>query len=141
MRKMKEILEAAQQHNEYWVEAVMLEFTEVICELMEKQNISRSEVARKLGVSPAYITKILRGNANMTIRTMVALANIFNHKIEINVCDKKSYSAKMYEKAFTFKMWGNKTPKAKDYNHKDYKRVSLTNLAQETEHEAKSVAA
>ena len=41
------------------------------------------DLANKLDVSPAYITKLLRGNANVTLKTMVRLAKVFNKEIKI----------------------------------------------------------
>jgi len=31
---------------------------------MEANRVTRSDLARRLGVSPAYVTKVLRGNVN-----------------------------------------------------------------------------
>jgi transcriptional regulator with XRE-family HTH domain len=47
-----------------------LEVTELLCELMEKENVSRAELARRIGVKPPYITKVLRGTANLTLKTI-----------------------------------------------------------------------
>src|SRR6266404_5150656 len=42
--------------------------------LMERQNVKPSELARRLGKSRAYITKLLQGNANFTIDSLVQIA-------------------------------------------------------------------
>jgi transcriptional regulator with XRE-family HTH domain len=34
---------------------------------MEKQRVSRSELAKRLGTTPGYITQLLDGTTNMTI--------------------------------------------------------------------------
>ena len=47
-----------------------LEVTELFCELMENENVSRAELARRLGVSSAYVTKVLRGQSNLTLKTV-----------------------------------------------------------------------
>ena len=41
--------------------------------MMEANGVSRGELARRLEVSPAYITKVLRGNVNFTLDSMVRL--------------------------------------------------------------------
>jgi AraC-like DNA-binding protein len=52
-------------------ERVIFEITERVCELMEQQPaITRAELARRLGKSPAHVTQLLGGSANMTIRTV-----------------------------------------------------------------------
>jgi len=51
-------------------ERVILEITEAIAVLMKEEEVTRSELARRIGKSPAYITKILRGSNNFTLRTI-----------------------------------------------------------------------
>ena len=51
-------------------ERLVLEATEAIATLMEQERISRTELARKINKSPAYITKLLRGTNNFTLRNL-----------------------------------------------------------------------
>lgn len=51
-------------------ERLIVEVTETISALLQEQQISRSELARKIGKSPAFITKLLRGDNNFTLRTL-----------------------------------------------------------------------
>ena len=55
-------------------EDAILEVTELICEIMEEDNVSRSQLAHRLGKTKGYITQLLDGSANMTIRT---IADVF----------------------------------------------------------------
>lgn len=55
-------------------ERVLLEATEAICRLMRASNVTKSDLAERLGRSPAFVTKLLRGNNNFTLRT---LADVF----------------------------------------------------------------
>ncbi|MHB8708579.1 MAG: helix-turn-helix domain-containing protein, partial [Desulfuromonadales bacterium] len=57
-------------------ELAILEFTGQINKLMQEKQISKVELARLLGTSPAYVTKIFRGDANFTMRSMVKLARV-----------------------------------------------------------------
>jgi transcriptional regulator with XRE-family HTH domain len=68
------LFEEAKKHDGYWVADAIYTFTEELHKLAEKENISRTELARRMEVSPAYITKIFRGDVNFTIDTMVRLA-------------------------------------------------------------------
>lgn len=47
-----------------------------IAEFMDKHGISKSELAARMGTSRAFITKVLRGDANMTFKTFT---NILHH--------------------------------------------------------------
>lgn len=51
-------------------ERIILETTELICKIMEERSINKAELAMKLGRSKGYITQLLDGSANMTLRTI-----------------------------------------------------------------------
>jgi len=51
-----------------------------------------SAIAKKIGSSAAYITKIFRGDSNMTIETMVKLARATGGQLEIKVIDAATAS-------------------------------------------------
>lgn len=51
-------------------ERCIFEATERLCELMELHRVSRSELAKRLGKSKGYVTQLLDGSANMTLRTL-----------------------------------------------------------------------
>lgn len=58
-------------------ERLILEVTELIERLMKQQGVSKAQLAEKLGTTKGYITQLLDGRTNMTLRTisdvMVAL--------------------------------------------------------------------
>jgi transcriptional regulator with XRE-family HTH domain len=41
---------------------------------MERNTLSKKQLAEKLGVSPSYISQVLNGNFNFTILKLVELA-------------------------------------------------------------------
>jgi transcriptional regulator with XRE-family HTH domain len=51
-------------------ERCIFETTERLCELMELHKVSRSELAKRLGTSKGYVTQLLDGSTNMTLRTL-----------------------------------------------------------------------
>lgn len=51
-------------------ERLILEVTEAIATLLQDRGVSRSELARRIGKSPAFVTKLLRGDNNFTLRTL-----------------------------------------------------------------------
>ncbi len=44
--------------------------TGLICTLMENQGVSRTELARRLGMTPGRVTQLLDGESNKTVRTL-----------------------------------------------------------------------
>ena len=55
-------------------ERLLLETTELICEIMEREGIDRVELATRLGKNRAYVTRLLNGSTSMTIQT---IADVF----------------------------------------------------------------
>jgi len=69
-----EHLAEARQHPAYWSYLASLEFIDQICAQMDAQGVSSAELARRMGTSRAYVSKVLAGEANFTIATMGKLA-------------------------------------------------------------------
>lgn len=53
--------------------------------IMLREKISNAALAEKIGCSPAYISKILRGDANFTIETMVKISRALDSKLCIHL--------------------------------------------------------
>jgi transcriptional regulator with XRE-family HTH domain len=70
-----EIKRAARKTHEYRAEGASIEFTNAMLTRMRQLDVSRSELAARIGVNPAYISKILRGDTNFSLETMVKIAN------------------------------------------------------------------
>jgi transcriptional regulator with XRE-family HTH domain len=85
IKSFAKLLEEAKTRDAYWVADAIHTFTEELHELAENKALSRAELARRLGVSPAYITKIFRGNVNFTIDTMVRLARRVGARLHLHL--------------------------------------------------------
>lgn len=86
----KSFLKDAKNRDSYWVEKAILEFTSELHKLMQENGITKKEMARVIGTSPAYITKIFSGNANFTIESMVKLTRALDGRLSIHVSHKDS---------------------------------------------------
>ena len=84
-KSFKALFERARQTLTYAVEGVILEFTEGIVARMESENVSKAELAKRLEASPAYVTKVLRGNSNFTLETMVKIARALNAEVRVHL--------------------------------------------------------
>jgi plasmid maintenance system antidote protein VapI len=87
-KSFKELFDQAKTRNTYWVGSLILDFTDGLHKIMEESGVSRSELARRLGVSPAYITKVLRGNVNFTLDSMVRLVRAAGGEVSLQVAPK-----------------------------------------------------
>ncbi len=79
------LLARARERDSYWTGRAVHEFTEDIFTLMEQRGVTRAELARRMGSSPAYVTKMLRGNTNFTIESMVRIARALDGKLSLHV--------------------------------------------------------
>lgn len=83
-----ELFAKAESSVEYWMGVPVAELTEDICRRMEDQQVSRAELARRLGTSRAYVTKLLDGNANFTLATMVKIAMALGGALHLHIADR-----------------------------------------------------
>ena len=71
-------------NNEYQVLLAQEEFilgaTELIFELMEKTGVTKAELARRVGRTRGYLTQVLDGNRNMTLRTLAELTTALGYR-------------------------------------------------------------
>ena len=62
-------------------EEFILAATELIFSLMEEAGITKAELARRVGRSRGYLTQVLDGTRNMTLRTLAELAAALGHRV------------------------------------------------------------
>ena len=59
---------------EYWFEQAQNELYKHVIEFMEKEGINQTHLAEKLGVSKGYISQIMKGEFNYTIKKLIELS-------------------------------------------------------------------
>ena len=84
-KSFAQILADAKAGLTYHVEGAIIEFTEEICRIMEVQGVSKVELAKRLECKPAFVTKLLSGQNNFTIETMVRVARALESEIKIHL--------------------------------------------------------
>lgn len=52
---------------------------------MRARRMKKSELARRMNVSPAYISKMLKGKENFSFKTMEKLANALNMNFQVHL--------------------------------------------------------
>lgn len=87
---LKTFLDESAQTDSYWVEVAKLEFSLSLEKQRAAKKMSLGAIAKKIGTSAAYISKIFRGDSNMTIETMVKLARATGGHLDIKVADNTS---------------------------------------------------
>ncbi|MFB1010754.1 MAG: helix-turn-helix domain-containing protein [Thiopseudomonas sp.] len=87
---LKGRLEKIRQSHDYRLEKAKLEFIQSVWRLMTEKGISNIELSRRLETSPAYITKIMRGDANFTLDSMVKISQALDCKVHIHVASRNA---------------------------------------------------
>lgn len=64
-------------------ETLFFEATELISELLDEEGVTRKEFADRLGRSKGYVTQVLAGDRNMTLKTLADLAFALHHRVEL----------------------------------------------------------
>ena len=62
------------QTPEYWLETIQNEIFRQVKFYMEKNDLNQTQLAKKLGVSKGYISQILNGNFNFTLKKLIELS-------------------------------------------------------------------
>ena len=62
-------------------EELILEVTEVLCGVLEEEKISRKELAERLGKTKGFISQLLNGGRNLTLRTVADIFHVLGYKV------------------------------------------------------------
>ncbi len=81
----KDVIAAATESAELDVEGAKIDFALELARLIESQGLSRAQFAQKLGVTKPMVTRILRGDSNLTIGTMVRAAHAAGGKLHLHI--------------------------------------------------------
>jgi cyanate lyase len=87
---LKMFAEKAQERDAYRVERAKLQFAVSLERQRRAAGLTYAAVAERLGTSAAYVTKVFRGDSNVTIESMVKLARATGGEIDIRIIDSAS---------------------------------------------------
>jgi transcriptional regulator with XRE-family HTH domain len=59
---------------EYWITEVQMELYRSVLAYMEKEGLNQTQLAEQLGVSKGYVSQVLNGNFNYTLRKLIELS-------------------------------------------------------------------
>ncbi len=60
--------------EEYWMVTIQNELFRQLSDYMERENMNRTELAKKLDVSKGYVSQVLSGDCNFTLKKIVQLS-------------------------------------------------------------------
>jgi len=62
---------------------LIMEVTETLCELLEIEKVSRKELADRLGKSKGFVSQLLNGGRNLTLRTVADILHVLGYKVAL----------------------------------------------------------
>ena len=84
---LDESVSGYQKDAEYIAETMALRFAEEVARRIEARGVSRAQLARDMGVSRAYITRILDAPPNLTLQSIAKIALALDMKPELRLSD------------------------------------------------------
>jgi transcriptional regulator with XRE-family HTH domain len=97
-KQLKAFVDEAKQTDAYWVESAKLEFALALEQQRRAAGLSYADLAKKMGTSAAYISKVFRGDTNLTIESMVKLARATGGQLDARIL-VGDVAAKAYRRA------------------------------------------
>jgi len=85
MKKYAKLIKRAIGSVDYWTQLSIREFVRELTGRMDSEGLNRSDLAKKIGSSPSYVTKILRGDANFTLESMNKLAMAVGGRVKVSI--------------------------------------------------------
>lgn len=74
---------------DFRLETLIYKITEKISERMDQKRINRTKFAQLLKISPPAVTKILNGNSNFTLKTLLSIADALELDMQIDFKEKQ----------------------------------------------------
>lgn len=73
-------------------EELILQVTETLTQALDEAGVTKAELARRLGKSPGFVSQVLGGGRNLTLRTLSDIAAALALRPTLNLsCDEESF--------------------------------------------------
>jgi transcriptional regulator with XRE-family HTH domain len=89
-KALRQFVADARETDSYWVEATKLQFAMALEQRRKGAGMTCKALAEKIGASGAYISKVFRGDTNMTIESMVKLARATGGHLVVRIADSQA---------------------------------------------------
>lgn len=89
-KALRQFVTDAKKTDSYWVEATKLQFAVALEQRRKSAGMTCKALAEKIGASGAYISKVFRGDTNMTIESMVKLARATGGHLVVRIADSEA---------------------------------------------------
>ena len=84
----RDFLKSVRSSLGYWKSYSLLQFTASLTRMMRLEKVSGKKLAQRMGVSATQVSKVLRGQENVTIETMAKFAGALDATVHIHVAKR-----------------------------------------------------
>ncbi len=85
---MTKLLAERNLEKEFQKSNFILDVTEEICKILSEKNITRQELADRLGKSKGFVSQILNGSRNMTLNTLADVCIALGCTPKVKISDE-----------------------------------------------------
>src|SRR6266849_8448298 len=64
-------------------EELILDVTEAVSEMLEEEGVTQTMLAQRLGKTKGFVSQILAGGRNLTLRTIADVADALGYRVRI----------------------------------------------------------
>lgn len=83
MVNFSSLIKKAKENNEYWESSIRHKIALALLGQLSDLRLTQSDLAKKSGVSAAYISRVLSGNENMSIKTIIKLTKAVDLSFDV----------------------------------------------------------
>ncbi|HEY9166393.1 MAG TPA: helix-turn-helix transcriptional regulator [Candidatus Kryptonia bacterium] len=88
--RFNQLLDKFKDDPEFIFQGLILRVSEDIASLLKTQNMTRGKLAEKLNCSAAYVTKLLRGSENLTLKKLFEVSRALNAEFSVHMSARAS---------------------------------------------------
>ena len=81
------LIEKYSRDDEFIVDSLLIEISAQIADAMQGEGLSQSQLAERLGITKSYVSRLLHGTKNMTIRTLCRIANALDRSVSVQLIE------------------------------------------------------
>jgi transcriptional regulator with XRE-family HTH domain len=99
----------AKSNAAYVAESLALDVVTSVWQIMQERGMTQKDLAETVGKNPVYISRLLNGSHNLTLRTIAEILVALGQKARIEITPA---SAEASEETLTVGRWGGVLPRA-----------------------------
>lgn len=85
MSNLNDWLSTDQRRREFAEEALIVDVAEQVWGAMEANGVTKSQLAEQLGKSKPFVTQMLSGSRNMTLRSLAGIAHTLGYEVHMSL--------------------------------------------------------